>query len=171
MSVHILTLFDVEPIVPDKKPAPVKKRAPKKEKVSEEIKDIEEPVKNTEPGFPSKKKKNSDTTEKSYYSIGETAAMFKVRTSHIRFWTVQFSLKMRTTRKGDRLYTPENIEQLRVIHHLVKEQGFTIAGAKMKLKELKNVNLEDLQKNDIIGILKSLRSTLISLKNQILKTV
>jgi len=76
-------------------------------------------------------------------------------------------MKVRTTRKGDRLYTPENIEQLRVIHHLVKEQGYTIAGAKTKLKELKNVNLEDLQKNTVIGSLKALRETLIALRNQI----
>lgn len=166
MNVRILTLFDEEPIVPVSVPVVRKKRTSIKEPIAEETqkKDKKErktiAQNNQEPGSVQKEEKN-------YYTIGETATKFKVRTSHIRFWTVQFGMKVRTTRKGDRLYTPENIEQLRVIHHLVKEQGYTIAGAKTKLKELKNVNLEDLQKNTIIGSLKALRETLMALRKQI----
>jgi DNA-binding transcriptional MerR regulator len=166
MNVRILTLFDEEPIVPVSVPAAKKKRPAIKEATSEEIQKKDEKEKRAT----RQNNQASSTTlkeEKNYYTIGETATKFKVRTSHIRFWTVQFGMKVRTTRKGDRLYTPENIEQLRVIHHLVKEQGYTIAGAKTKLKELKNVNLEDLQKNTIIGSLKALRETLMALRNQI----
>ena len=170
MSVQVLTLFDLEPI-PQPIPVEKKKRAAKEEKIKEEVSiedtEAEKPSKKTKTTAPAKKIATLPTTEKNYYSIGETAAMFKVRTSHIRFWTVQFALKMRTNRKGDRLYTPENIEQLKVIHHLVKVQGFTIAGAKLKLKELKKVNIEDLHKNDILTTLKSIRATLALLRTQI----
>lgn len=167
MNVRILTLFDEEPPVPKK--APVEKRKPVSVK---DKKSIEEEVNLEKKKNPSKTVSkpivdSEQSSDKNYYTIGETATKFKVRTSHIRFWTVQFGMKVRTTRKGDRLYTPENIEQLRVIHHLVKEQGYTIAGAKIKLKELKNVNLVDLQKNTVIGSLKALRETLIALRNQV----
>lgn len=165
MSVRILTLFDLEPIEPKAASAVKQKRAPKAIEAPAENSDVA--IKKPKASFPSKSIANTSTAEKNYYSIGETAAMFKVRTSHIRFWTVQFGLKMRTTRKGDRLYTPENIEQLKVIHHLVKEQGFTIAGAKIKLKEVKNVPVGDLQKNNIVASLLALRNSLISLRNQI----
>ncbi len=72
--------------------------------------------------------------EDKYYSIGEVADLFAVNVSHIRFWTTEFKLKVRTTRKGDRLYNPENIARLRLIHHLVKENKYTIKGAKEQLK-------------------------------------
>ncbi len=72
---------------------------------------------------------------KQYYAIGEVAALFQVNTSHIRFWTNEFALKVRTTRKGDRLYTPDQIRELKTIYHLVKGLGYTLAGAKAKLRE------------------------------------
>jgi len=74
------------------------------------------------------------TPDKQYYTIGEVATLFNVRTSHIRYWTTEFAMKVRTTRKGDRLYTPANIAELRSIYHLLKERGFTIPGAKARLK-------------------------------------
>src|SRR5690606_26784959 len=67
--------------------------------------------------------------EKQYYTIGEVSSLFRVNTSHIRFWTKEFRLKVRTTKKGDRLYKPEDIRELATIYHLVKERGFTLAGA------------------------------------------
>jgi DNA-binding transcriptional MerR regulator len=165
MNVRILTLFDEEPMMPTessvaKKSAAVEKRTTTPKEPGLSHAKIQKPVVKTN-------STNTEDSDKNYYTIGETAQKFKVRTSHIRFWTVQFGMKVRTTRKGDRLYTPENIEQLKVIHHLVKEQGFTIAGAKSKLKELKGKNLKDLQKDNILGTLKNLHATLISLKSQI----
>lgn len=77
--------------------------------------------------------------EKLYYSIGEVAAMFDVSNSLIRFWENEFDiLQPRKNRKGDRLFTQDDIENLRIIFHLVKEQGFTLEGAKKKLKENKD---------------------------------
>lgn len=170
MSVRVLTLFDLEPAAPAEQPVTKSKRAPRTA-ATEESAGEGHVAAATEKKQKTKAVKASPTAaapvEKNYYSIGETAKMFEVRTSHIRFWTVQFGLKMRTTRKGDRLYTPENIEQLRQIHHLVKEQGFTIAGAKSKLRELKGVKIEDLKKNSVVDVVRALKEKLIALRKLI----
>ena len=74
--------------------------------------------------------------EKLYYSIGEVAKMFGVNTSHIRFWSKQFEvIKPATNKKGNRLFTQADVENLKKIYHLVKEKGFTLRGAKGELKE------------------------------------
>jgi len=73
---------------------------------------------------------------KLYYSIGEVAEMFGVSTSLIRYWESEFQfLKLHKTQKGERRFTKQNIEQLQVIYHLVKEKGFTLEGAKKEIKE------------------------------------
>lgn len=119
------------------------------------------------------KKKDTDTLKlpedwkgdgKQYYSIGEVAEVFKVKTSHIRFWTNEFKLNVRTTRKGDRLYTEEQIKELRAIHHLVKERGFTLTGAKAKLKTQNKMDVETV---DLKKSLLSLRNKLLAIKNQL----
>ena len=102
--------------------------------------------------------------DKRYYTIGEVAQLFKVNTSHIRFWTNEFKLRPRTTRKGDRLYSPEDIAQLRLIHHLVKEKKHTIKGAKEKLKAGKDAVG---QKLDLKDSLVSLKQMLIRIKEQL----
>jgi DNA-binding transcriptional MerR regulator len=74
--------------------------------------------------------------EKLYYSIGEVAKMFEVNTSHIRFWSKEFDvIKPATNKKGNRLYTKADLDNLKKIYHLVKEKGFTLRGAKVELKE------------------------------------
>lgn len=74
--------------------------------------------------------------ERLYYSIGEVAKMFEVNTSHIRFWSKQFDvIKPSTNKKGNRLFTKADVENLKKIYHLVKEKGFTLKGAKVELKE------------------------------------
>ena len=69
---------------------------------------------------------------KQYYTIGEVAKLFDVRTSLLRFWAAEFELNVRTTKKGDRLFTPAIIFELRAIYYLLKEKGFTIPGAKAR---------------------------------------
>jgi DNA-binding transcriptional MerR regulator len=98
--------------------------------------------------------------EKQYYSIGEVASVFKVNTSHIRFWTKEFKLKVRTTKKGDRLYKAADIYELRTIYHLVKEKGFTLAGAKTRLKEEKRKAEESTSLRDSLTALKTQLSAL-----------
>lgn len=102
--------------------------------------------------------------DKNYYSIGEVAQLFNVNTSHIRFWTTEFKLKPRTTRKGDRLYNPKDIAELRLIHHLVKEKKHTIKGAREKIKAGKdNVN----SKLDLKESLLNLKNMLAQIKDQL----
>jgi DNA-binding transcriptional MerR regulator len=102
--------------------------------------------------------------EKQYYTIGEVAKLFNVKTSHIRFWTNEFKLKVRTTRKGDRLFTADQIRELRAIHHLVKERGFTLSGAKAKMKSQNKMDIETV---DLRQQLLQLRSKLLIIRNQL----
>jgi DNA-binding transcriptional MerR regulator len=81
-------------------------------------------------------------SEKLYYTIGEVAEMFSVNPSLIRFWEKEFSqLKPQKNKKGNRLFTTRDIDNLRLIYNLVKVKGFTIQGARDYLA--KNKSLED----------------------------
>jgi DNA-binding transcriptional MerR regulator len=103
--------------------------------------------------------------EKLYYPIGEVAEMFEVSTSLIRYWEKEFDiLKPRKNRKGNRLFTPTDIENLKIIYHLVKERGYTLEGAKQKLKENKEDTFE---KHKIIDSLKKIRSFLTEIKDDL----
>jgi DNA-binding transcriptional MerR regulator len=68
--------------------------------------------------------------EKIFFTISEVSEMLGVNPSLIRFWDKEFSvLKLRKNQKGNRIFTKEDIQQLRVIYHLVKERGMTLKGA------------------------------------------
>ncbi len=77
-----------------------------------------------------------DLPDKLYYRTGEIAKYFAVNASLIRYWEKEFSfvLKPKKNAKGERLYTKKDLEQFRLIFHLVKEKGFTLEGAKKKLR-------------------------------------
>ena len=133
----------------------------------EEIAQVEEPAEEIYIAPLNKKGKDildGFKGDKQYYSIGEVAKVFDVKTSHIRFWTNEFAMKVRTTKKGDRLYTPAQIREIRTIYHLVKERGFTISGAKAKLKEQKKMTGQSL---DLKQSLLQLRNRLVTIKNQL----
>ena len=103
--------------------------------------------------------------EKQYYSIGEVAAMFDVAPSLIRFWETEFEvLKPKKSKKGNRLFTPKDIENLRIVYHLVKERGFTIQGAR---EVLKNQSVQTKDKVEIIQSLEKVREFLVGIKNQL----
>jgi DNA-binding transcriptional MerR regulator len=73
--------------------------------------------------------------EKLYYTIGEVAKMFDVNTSHIRFWSKEFDIiKPATNKKGNRLFTIDDIANFKIIYQLVKVKGFTLKGAKNEIK-------------------------------------
>ena len=75
-------------------------------------------------------------TEKYYYTIGEVAKMFNVNTSLIRYWENEFDvLRPRKNKKGNRLFTQRDVRYVHVIYHLTKVKGYTLAGAKMALKD------------------------------------
>ena len=74
--------------------------------------------------------------KKLFYSMGEVAEMFDVNTSLIRHWESQFSiLRPKRNKKGNRLFSPEDVENLKMIYHLVKERGMTLEGAKKALRK------------------------------------
>ena len=102
--------------------------------------------------------------EKKYYTIGEVAAIFNVATSLIRFWESEFDIiSPKKNRKGNRQFTPDDIENVRLIFHLVKEQGYTLQGARDILKNGVH-NAKD--KMEIIESLKEVRSFLSEIKNK-----
>ncbi|QRM89378.1 MerR family transcriptional regulator [Lacinutrix sp. WUR7] len=106
-----------------------------------------------------------DLPEKRYYSIGEVAKAFGVNTSLIRFWEKEFdALKPKKNAKGNRKFTPEDINNLKLIYHLVKERGFTLEGAKTHLKEEKQKTLSNF---DIISKLEGIKNQLIKIKEQL----
>ena len=102
--------------------------------------------------------------DKTYYSIGEVAHLFGVNISHIRFWTTEFKMKPRTTRKGDRLYTPDQIAQLRLIYHLVKVKKHTLKGAREILRTGKGSVASHL---DLKESLTRLRDMLLEIKENL----
>ena len=83
--------------------------------------------------------------DKLYYSISEVADMFGVNTSLIRYWEKEFDcIRPVKNKKGNRQFTPADVENLRKIYHLTKECGFTIAGAKeqMRVADVENEKLK-----------------------------
>ncbi len=103
--------------------------------------------------------------EKLFYSIGEVADQFGVNPSLIRFWEKEFDIiKPRKNKKGNRLFTIEDLQSFRTIFHLVKERGYTLEGARQKLKGGKS-KLD--QEAVIVGKLTKIRSFLVELRNEI----
>ena len=103
--------------------------------------------------------------EKLYYSIGEVAEMFNVNPSLIRYWEKEFDIiKPKKNAKGNRLFTPEDIKNFKLIFNLVKERGFTLEGAKQKLKK----NPESIFNNhEIISRLEGVKAELQKIKDQL----
>jgi DNA-binding transcriptional MerR regulator len=103
--------------------------------------------------------------EKVFFSISEVAEMFGVNTSNIRFWEKEFDiLKPHKNMKGNRMFTKEDIENLKIIYHLLKEKGMTIKGAQKKLKD----NKEDTVQNvEVVNKLQFIRQMLIDIKDEI----
>jgi|SRR5690554_2033287 len=100
--------------------------------------------------------------EKRYYSIGEVAKAFSVNTSLIRFWEKEFEeIQPKKNAKGNRKFTPEDIQNLELIYHLVKERGFTLEGAKTHLKENRKKTTDNF---DIIRRLESIKTELLKIK-------
>ena len=102
--------------------------------------------------------------EKMFYSIKEVADMFNVNQSLLRYWEKEFpSIKPVKTDKGTRQYRKEDVDEIRLIHHLVKEKGLTLPGARQKLKENRgNV----IRTEEIVDRLKNIRIELMKLKTE-----
>ena len=104
--------------------------------------------------------------EKIFFQIGEVAEMFGVNQSLIRFWEKEFDiLKPRKNKKGNRLFTQKDLDNLYIIYNLVKERGYTLQGAKEMLKSEK---IDDTTKKiEIVNSLEKVKSFLLELKNEL----
>ena len=103
--------------------------------------------------------------EKLFYHIGEVAQMFDVSVSSIRYWEKEFDiLKPKKNKKGNRMFTKKDVENLRIIYHLTKERGFTLEGAKRKLRENKTDTIDNIE---IISHLKNIRKFLVDFREEL----
>ncbi len=103
--------------------------------------------------------------EKLYYTIGEVSDMFKVNASLIRYWEKEFPIiKPKKNKKGNRLFTNNDIENFHIIYHLVKERGMTLKGAKLKLKENKDDTINNFE---IVKSLKDIKEKLLEIKEEL----
>jgi DNA-binding transcriptional MerR regulator len=102
--------------------------------------------------------------EKVFFSISEVAEMLGVNASLIRFWDKEFSvLKLQKNKKGNRIFSKEDIQQLRVIYHLVKEKGMTLKGA----QHLLHRNSEGVTKTaEVIEKLLDIKRQLSDIRNE-----
>ncbi|MFY7943524.1 MAG: MerR family transcriptional regulator [Crocinitomicaceae bacterium] len=105
---------------------------------------------------------------KLYYSIGEVSKLLDVNSSLLRFWEKEFKLEVsKKNKKGNRLFSPKEIEKINKIYQLVKVKGYTLEGAKkaMKIKE-KEIELapNNQAQDDLVSRLESIKLRLLSLK-------
>tara|TARA_B110000211_G_C13760797_1_gene413048 strand:- start:318 stop:647 length:330 start_codon:yes stop_codon:yes gene_type:complete len=106
-----------------------------------------------------------DLPEKRYYTIGEVAKAFEVNTSLLRFWEKQFKeIQPKKKTSGVRKYTPQDVQNIKLIYHLLKEKGMTIEGAKNHLKDSKS---SEENKMDVLKKLDRIKKELENLLNNL----
>ena len=102
--------------------------------------------------------------EKVFFSIGEIAGMVGVTPPTIRYWESNFDeLSPQKTSKGTRLFSQEDLETVKFIHHLVKERGMTIKGAKQKIKDNRQETIDNWE---IVSRLQKVKEELIGIRNE-----
>lgn len=106
-----------------------------------------------------------DLTEKRYYTIGEVAKAFEVNTSLLRFWEKEFKeIQPKKKTSGVRKYTPQDVQSIKLIYHLLKEKGMTIEGAKNQLKDSKS---SEENKMDVLKKLERIKKELENLRDNL----
>jgi len=108
---------------------------------------------------------NDDDISKMYYSMGEVSAMFGVKQSLLRFYENEFNvLHPKKNKKGNRYFTPEDLENFKIIFHLINDKGYTIQGAKDHMKN----NMGDTRDNQrVINSLESMKKFLLEVRDQL----
>ncbi len=102
--------------------------------------------------------------DKLYYSIGEVAKAFDVNTSLLRYWEQEFPiLRPKKNKKGNRYFTPEDLKNLQIIYHLVKEKGYTLDGARIALATNNKIS----ETISIIDRLEFVKAELLKLKESL----
>jgi DNA-binding transcriptional MerR regulator len=103
--------------------------------------------------------------EKIYYSMGEVAEMLCVSPSLVRFWEKRFDIiAPRKNKKGNRLFSPEDVRNLKTIYHLTKERGMTLAGAEKQLKARRGGIERDMEIAERLG---AIRALLVEVRNEL----
>jgi DNA-binding transcriptional MerR regulator len=112
-----------------------------------------------------KRKKPIDFNSKRlFFSIQEVADHFAVNISLLRFWEKEFdTIRPKKTPGGTRQYTREDVQQIEVIYHLVKEKGLTLDGARQTLKEKKDDHLKRVQ---VLDKLQDIKKELLSMEEE-----
>lgn len=109
--------------------------------------------------------KRNRQIEKIYFPIGEVAEMFNVNTSLIRYWEKEFDIiKPFRNKKGNRLFTQKDVDNFYVIFHLVKERGFTLQGAREKLRMNKQDTIDTVE---IVKSLQQIRGFLVDIRENL----
>ncbi len=105
-------------------------------------------------------------TVKLYYTMGEVSKMFDVNPSLIRFWEKEFdSIQPKKNKKGNRLFTSNDLEIFRTIYTLVKEKGFTLQGAKATLQK-SSIASKEIEKEALINKLLRIKKELLLLQDK-----
>ena len=108
---------------------------------------------------------NVNLPEKRYYSIGEVAKAFDVNPSLLRYWEKEFKqIQPQKKSSGIRKYTPTDIENIQLIHHLLKEKGMTLEGAKNHLKVAKDKEKNKIQ---LLNRLEKIKTQLETLRDHL----
>ena len=103
--------------------------------------------------------------QKLYYTIGEVSDMFNVNQSLLRYWETEFkTINPKRSPKGTRYYSQKDIEEIKLIHYLLKERKMKIEGAKQVLKHKRESPVRSQQ---VVERLKSLRSELIAIMEEL----
>ncbi|WP_010135117.1 MerR family transcriptional regulator [Ochrovirga pacifica] len=106
-----------------------------------------------------------DLPKKRYYKIGEVANAFGVPSSMIRYWEQEFEMiKPKKNSKGDRMFTQADIEKLKLVYHLAKEQGYSLEGVRKKLREQPHKTSKQVA---LVSRLEAIKTELIKIKNQL----
>lgn len=109
---------------------------------------------------------SANKNPKLYYSIREVAQKFDISESTLRYWEKEFpQLKPKTSNQNKiRQYTEKDIEQIRLIHNLVKIRGFKIAAARKMLNE----NRQGVDKSsEVLDNLLAVKEQLLDLKRRL----
>lgn len=109
---------------------------------------------------------NTNKDLKLYYSISEVAQMFNVAETLLRYWEKEFpNIAPRKAGRGIRQYTKEDIEEVRLVYHLVKERGMTLQGARDVIKKDKGGEMS--KQVEVIERLKAIRNELQAINKEL----
>ena len=111
--------------------------------------------------------------DKQFFKIGEAAEIIGVKTHVLRYWETEFpGIRPLKTRGAHRMYRRADVEMLGVIHRLLHQEGYTVAGARKRVLELRGEQETAPQAVASLGVAEatrelSLRAELIQVRNDL----